>query len=509
MPRICPECNARFDTNVLRCPHDDSPTLVIEREDDLIGRTLEDRFTIRSLLGVGGMGAVYRAHQHSMDRDVALKLLKRDLANDEQAIKRFFREAKAASRLTGPHVITVFDFGQTSDGLLFIVMELLKGRSLARELRDHPGAMAPARAVRIVLQVLDALAEAHESGVLHRDLKPDNIFLLSGRDDDFVKVLDFGIAKMLGGDSTSLTNTGMIFGTPTYMSPEQGQGYDVDHRSDLYAVGVILFELLAGKPPFRADTPLALVYKKVHEKAPLVYHVNPDVQVPAGLDEVLSQLLAVRPDDRPVSAREAARLLSSLSLDPTTPGVPMPDVVIRHGTTEIVPATRVLGTMVDVGTPEPTPFRGMRQPGRKRRWAWWAAGAIVLASLVAAAVLGLGGRTAGPETSPVPAVMPSPASASPGATPVDAEAPVQAPAEAASPVAPPIEAAAPGQASPAAQESPREAPPAAAPTKREPPPRPKKAQKANVGPAPASPPADDGDAEMLQMMKRGTGGNAR
>ena len=335
--RFCPTCGGLFDTSVEQCPKDGSPTYLVDGEEDLVGKSIDGRFTITEMLGAGGMGEVYRARQHSMDRDVAIKVLRRNLITDKMAIQRFHREARAASLLTDPHAITVFDFGQTQDGLLFIVMELLRGVPLSKIINRKSGPMAVERAVGLVIQILEAVSEAHTANVLHRDLKPDNVFLVT-RDDpgDFIKVLDFGIAKVIDEKSKGLTSTGMVFGTPTYMSPEQAQGIEMDARGDLYSLGVILFELLAGKPPFTAETPLALMVQKVNNEVPTIFHVNPDVVIPKKLEAVLTSLLAVNPDQRPSSARETKlMLLDAMDITPT--GVTrLPDVEIKGGTTRLV-----------------------------------------------------------------------------------------------------------------------------------------------------------------------------
>ncbi len=400
MPRVCPSCGRRFDTQVEHCPDDGSPTFLVRREEDLVGTTVDDRFTLKEILGIGGMGAVYRAHQHSMDRDVALKLMRPETAGDEQAVRRFFREARAASKLNNPHTITVFDFGQTRDGMLYIAMELLRGRSLAKTLRDLGAPMEPARAIRIADQVLDSLDEAHANGILHRDLKPDNVFLLDTRGgEDFVKVLDFGIAKMREPGGQSLTGTGMAFGTPTYMSPEQAQARELDARSDLYSVGVLLFEMLAGKPPFEAETPLAMALKKVQERAPTVYHVNPDVRIPESLERLLASLLDSNPDARPKSASECRALLAEAAKDQSA--IPMPSVVVRSRTTEVVRALKE-PEAARASTPEPTPYRvrpALGRPAPRRRLPAWVM-VLAAATGVTLALAGWMVMTAGPDTAP-------------------------------------------------------------------------------------------------------------
>ena len=434
MQRFCPTCGKRYPEDITECPEDQTTTYPVSHEDDLIGRVIDNRFTITSLLGAGGMGAVYRARQHSMNREVALKVMKRNLSNDEQAITRFHREAEAASRLTGPHAITVFDFGHTDDGLLYIVMELLNGKPLSTVLADEGMPMNAARATLIAVQILDALSEAHAANVLHRDLKPDNVFLVEQKDsDDFVKVLDFGIAKILGAAGTKLTTTGMIFGTPTYMSPEQAQGIEMDARGDLYSVGVILFELLAGMPPFEAKTPLALLHQKVSGDVPVIYHVNPEVQIPEELEKAVSRLMAIDPDVRPANVKETKQLLANAMGMSSGYVTAMPDVVISGGTTKIVQAgaaspppgadeqtlRRVQKPQSDITVPpEVKPFP----------WTWMA---------IAAAVLGVGGvfllmGIVGPDTSEPPADSPAsvvqPPAPAPVAAPAAKPAPVATPA---------------------------------------------------------------------------------
>jgi serine/threonine protein kinase len=234
--------------------------------DPLVGTVLDGRFEIQARVGEGGMGVVYRARQLSIDRVIALKMLSPQIATDPTWVQRFYNEAKACSRLQHPNTIRMFDFGQTQDGRLYMSMEFLDGISLRQTLQS--GALAPQRVVKILIQCCASLAEAHAIGIIHRDIKPDNVFLLNmPGSPDFVKLLDFSVAKLLEGDRLK-TQAGVVFGTPQYMSPEQARAMQLDARSDLYALGVLAFEMLAGTVPFHDDNPMTVIQMQLGAPVP-------------------------------------------------------------------------------------------------------------------------------------------------------------------------------------------------------------------------------------------------
>src|SRR6187399_2244189 len=258
---------------------------------------LGGEFRILDKIGTGGMGSVYRAAQPAMSRMVAIKILHPQLALRKDLISRFRREARAMSQLTHPNTVKVFMYGQLEgDNSLYIVMELLEGQNLSRAVKRE-GPFSTTRAVGILIQVCGALQEAHEKGIVHRDLKPENIFLCRhGGLLDFPKVLDFGLAKIteteLRPGSIQLTQEGMVFGTPEFMSPEQAQGKTLDHRSDIYSLAVILYEVLTGKLPFDARTPMEFIQLHVKQTPMPLSERVPERRFPRELDEVLARALS-------------------------------------------------------------------------------------------------------------------------------------------------------------------------------------------------------------------------
>jgi eukaryotic-like serine/threonine-protein kinase len=283
--------------------------------DPFIGRDiLGGQFQIVQKIGTGGMGSVYKASQPDMNRMVAIKILHPKLANRKDLTSRFRREARAMSQLSHPNTVKVFMYGELEeDGSLYIVMEMLEGRNLNQTVRKD-GPIPPERAIPILMQVCGALQEAHEMGIVHRDLKPENIFLSTqGGIKEYPKVLDFGLAKVterqMRPGSIILTQEGMVFGTPEFMSPEQAQGKTLDPRSDIYSLATILYEVLTGKLPFEAKTPMEYIQKHVMEPPiPLGKRV-PGKSFDPGLEAVLDKALAKKPEDRYQSANEFADAL--------------------------------------------------------------------------------------------------------------------------------------------------------------------------------------------------------
>jgi serine/threonine-protein kinase len=285
--------------------------------DPYVGKEiLSGQFRVLERIGSGGMGAVYKAQQPSMDRFVAVKILHAKFTNRKDLVSRFRREARAMSHLTHPNTAKVFLYGQLDDGSCYIVMEHLEGKNLGQIVRQE-GPMEPTRAIGILLQACAALDEAHQKGIVHRDLKPENIFLCNmGGIRDYVKVLDFGLAKVTEREmrpgSMILTQEGMVFGTPEFMSPEQAQGKVLDARSDIYSLAVILYELLTGKLPFDARTPMEYVTLHVQATPIPLAQRSPSRSFPTGLQQVMDRAMAKQPEERFQTAAEFAQALKAL-----------------------------------------------------------------------------------------------------------------------------------------------------------------------------------------------------
>lgn len=263
------------------------------------GELFAERYEIERMIGRGGMGEVYAAVQRPLERRVAVKILKtpESIDDDPQFQARFLREAAAAARLTHPNTITVFDFGQTKDGVLFIVMEYLEGNDVRTVLR-HEGQIAPQRAIHVAKQVCKSLREAHRKGIVHRDLKPANVLLVNRDEDpDFAKVLDFGLVKVRG-ESSEITLAGKFLGSPRYTSPEAlDRNREVDHRADIYAVGILLYTMIVGEPPFDGD-PMQVLNAHLHETPQLMYKAAPSARTTPELEDVVTRCLRKEPEHR-------------------------------------------------------------------------------------------------------------------------------------------------------------------------------------------------------------------
>ena len=316
--RKCKQCGEVYDGAEMFCPVDgaklmrfgsDADTLDImdtdleayedAYEDAYVGTVIQGRYKVLKKIGEGGMGVVYVAEHVEIEKKVALKVLRDDFSKRPEVVERFRQEARSASKIGHPHIVDVIDFGQLDDGGVFFAMEFLSGCGLNEICRGETVPLI--RAVTIIEQIARALKAAHEKGIVHRDLKPENVFLVQ-RDErkDFVKILDFGIAKISDRDNEGkrLTKTGMIFGTPEYMSPEQAAGKELDHRVDVYALGCIMFELFTGEVPYDGDSFMAILTKHMFETIPAIEEANPQTDVPESVRAVVYKAMAKETEDR-------------------------------------------------------------------------------------------------------------------------------------------------------------------------------------------------------------------
>lgn len=320
----CPKCGVEYADATTLCPNDG--VALEKRNDSLIGTVLAGKYRVDARLNEGGMGSVYQGTHMLMEKTVAIKVLRPSLAADEKIVARFSREARAASRISHPNALSVTDFGEDDNGIVFLVMEFLSGQTLKQLIRDE-GPLPLPRVVEITRQIGDALAAAHAQGVVHRDLKSDNIMLLDTTQGDHAKVLDFGIAKINEPDGKfdgDLTAPNLVIGTPQYMSPEQcAQDAEIDARSDLYSLGVILYEMLVGHVPFSGESATIVMMKHLQEPVPSVLEERPDVPPPVG--RVVSRAMAKVPGNR---YQNVADLIEDLTI---ASGMIMPVPVTASG----------------------------------------------------------------------------------------------------------------------------------------------------------------------------------
>jgi eukaryotic-like serine/threonine-protein kinase len=316
--KACPACGNEYSNTSSLCPVDGA--VLQSTSDPLVGETLAGKYLIEELIKTGGMGAVYRGKHILMDKRVAIKVLRPSLAVDDHVVARFSREAKAASRISHPHAVNVTDFGESENGVVFLVMEYLDGQTL-KELIKSRGPMALHQVSELVRQVAGALDAAHEQGVVHRDLKSDNIMISQTNGGEWAKVLDFGIAKIQqpeGARDIDITAANLVIGTPQYMSPEQcSQSGPIDARSDIYSLGIIVYEMLAGQVPFTGESPTVIMMKQVQDEPPSIRDARPDL--PAEVGKILSRALAKKPEDRFQTAGGLSRTLADVASEIEAP----------------------------------------------------------------------------------------------------------------------------------------------------------------------------------------------
>jgi len=300
MTLACEVCQTAVERGARFCPHCGYSMPEHDTSDaPFVGRMVSQHYRIEKRIARGGMGEVYLARHNELKQQVAVKFLHRRFADDEDLAARFFNEARSSCRVKHPLAVSIYDFGRLDDGTLYIVMEFVPGIALG-DLIDRDGPLEPGPAVRIAMQACEVLSHAHACGVIHRDVKPDNIMIVEGTGARLaIKMLDFGIAKILDDEmSAGLTQTGMMFGTPEYMAPEQAAGRDLDHRADIYALGLVLYEMLAGEPPFRGNNKLALLQRQIKE-APAPIARSTRHAIPDALAQLIHVCLSKDPNLRP------------------------------------------------------------------------------------------------------------------------------------------------------------------------------------------------------------------
>ena len=400
--RVCPKCQQVVDSEEPYCPRDGTRLLkrsvfdeIVQQTDPLVGKRIAGRYLVIKKLGEGGMGDVFLAEHEDIEKRLAIKVLKQEYSSRVDMVVRFKQEAVSASRIKHPNVVDVFDFGQMEDSRFFLVMELLEGRDLA-DVLSKEGVIEPRRAVSLALQICRALAAAHAKGVIHRDMKPENVFLTSTmQGEEVVKIVDFGIAKMreVGDDGSEsarrkITKTGMIFGTPEYMAPEQAAGKPVDDKADVYATGIMMFEMLAGRVPFFGSTFMAVLTAHLTAEPPRMQDVSPRaMQLSAELEDAVMKALCKAPADRHASMMAFADALARTPEAGADIPIPLARMVPSKARNEVAKRPQQSQDVEGQATPEP-----QVSSGKSRRTGLIVATAVGIGAIgIAVAAIGMRG----------------------------------------------------------------------------------------------------------------------
>ncbi|MGZ3427465.1 MAG: serine/threonine-protein kinase, partial [Polyangia bacterium] len=352
---VCPACNSRYDEGGAFCSRDGTPLVRDPQamKTDLVGQILAERYRVVRLIGEGGMGQVYEAQHVNINKRFALKLLRPEIVSNGEAVARFRQEAWSASSIGHDNIIEIEDFATLPSGAVYLAMEYLDGVALSERMRQEPP-LSFGESLDIVLQVTSGLAAAHDKSIVHRDMKPENIFLTMKHGRPLAKILDFGIAKVSGAEGNrSLTRTGTIFGTPHYMSPEQALGKPLDHRADIYSVGVIMYELFTGKVPFEAESFMGILTKHITTQPTPPRQIAPEREIPVELEAVILRALAKEAEDRYQSMAELTMELAAIA------GQLAPEVLQpRPSSQSVAQISKPLSAVMPsrTATPRPTPM---------------------------------------------------------------------------------------------------------------------------------------------------------
>ena len=408
--KSCTVCGAEWDDGTKFCPNDGT-TLRSAEGPGLVGSIIGGNYHIEKKLGEGGMGAVYLGEHVKMGRKSAIKVMTQAMANNPEAIARFNREATNASRINHPNVCAIYDFGETPDGTIFLAMEFIEGEALGDRLAAAGGLFPLDRAADILEQTADALQSAHDLGIVHRDLKPDNIMIAKSRGKDLVKVVDFGIAKAMGGEEgQEVTKTGLVIGTPEYMSPEQLSGDVLDGRSDIYSLALVFFRMITGTLPFPAESAQETMIKRLTHDPLTLEQALPGGNFPPGLQAVINHALRRMPRDRFENATELsagvrtaiARALASDSQRPSVDTEGATQLMDKGQVTPELPPTSVTPVPATGPTPAtPAPIPSPRSPWKKTPVVPIAAVVLVVAAAGTTGVVMIGGGENGDSGPPL------------------------------------------------------------------------------------------------------------